>query len=354
MTANLIHLVETSNISIDSLKLKIKETDIEVLNSKLIDDWNNLNINTKTKQTEFVKKLPKSYTYSSDGIQIIFKLEYQNAYDYNLKRLHSVRYLTMGISSKVLKTAYFDGIQANNLKTVYDFIISLKVAQFDYQTFLDGLCTDIDLKFDFEINHKEFSQFTKHLQSCAKPTIKKKEGCNRFDQKLNRGIEFADRKTPNYLSRPFLKFYDKRTELLHNSSEFYRNHLFGNVNEGLCRAETTIKNRTHLDSLKISNSSIHNLSNVTRKRKQEIFNVAIEKNMSYTVPILDKEVIKPNENIKLSPSEKFIQYLLIKNELSTDEINAFLNDYKTYDIEHITRNSKYNFKKRMKAIYGDF
>ena len=124
-------------ISIDSLKIRIPLSEVELIGDNLGKIHTVVNIETGESFDEF-KRNSEKYNYK--GVSVHWRLEDQ--YDKGIV----ISYLVILVNSKIFRDLrYFYGITKDNSKSVYDNIIELGIAKFTYDSFLKAQCTDVDL-----------------------------------------------------------------------------------------------------------------------------------------------------------------------------------------------------------------
>lgn len=267
--------INKSSIDVDSLKIRIPYKDVKLIHSEFTDKFSRLNHTTG--ELEPLENTKTTYD-ERYGIKVGFNIEKINTGFNKKEGKLKDDFLTIGVSSKCLKEQYFKGINTSTLTDLYNYILSLNIAHFTKESFLQSRCTDIDFKCDFNLKIKT-DDFTRILSECAKSSNMRNIGCNRFYQKKNKGIEFQTRSNAtSVISHPYLKFYDKRVELMYKSIEFNNAFLQG-VEAPQIRCETTIKNKSHLKSLNINDNSLSNIVNLDSNKKTEIVKNAIDRNL---------------------------------------------------------------------------
>jgi len=309
MTANLIQLIQSANIEVDSLKIKIPLHKVKDINPELIEQLELSNPNTGELKALYAPRYnPNVYGVSQ------FKIEKQSYFSKPRKTMVISKYLTFGINSKILLGNYFNGLSKDHSKHIYDCLMSLGAGEFSYDDLLQGECTDIDLKFDFDdIGGMTFDEFTKQVKQVSLyPEI-----TNRFAQRSNKGIEISKRSTLKYEKTPFIKFYYKKGELLTNSVEFYNDYLKDKISIDeipLYRCETTLKNKKHLSRFEVDNM-FNSILVMTMEKKREVVKKALNKNLG--IEIEKKERIKGK-----SLKALFIQFL--GDFMRTDEAKKYI------------------------------
>lgn len=246
------------NISIDSLKVRIPIEKVEVLDESIFGDKIVVDANSGMIESEFKQK---RHVHSYDGITTSFGVETQITANQKTKD-----YLVILFNSKLLHEKYFDGIDSENIETIFYRIMSLKKVKIDYDVFLSGECTDVDYKWD--MLNDDFDRAIKTLHQFAKTSKNIGIGCNAFTQQKNKGIEFGKRNTatPN---RPFLKFYHKGLELLNKSSRFYSKYIVEDVTNKV-RGELTIKNKKGFRRYDVSDTTLKAIVRLSQDTLQMI------------------------------------------------------------------------------------
>jgi len=308
MVTKLTNIIESNNVSIDSLQIRIPEFLCEFRHTDLTDKKFIVNTNGETVGTIEPNKHLSSYT----GITVIFKIKQVAVWNPSTRKVYHKPYLCIGIPAKVLKSDYLEGITAKNLENVYKYLQSLEVASFDYSDFKDSLSTDIDFKCDFnisELGYDNYNKFTKDIELVAKNPPQRNLGFNRFKTATNKGIEFQTRKnTHRNIVFPYLKLYSKRIEALSkNSIEFTDTYLdIKKVKDS--RAETTVKDKKHLKSLGIKDNSLINLVNLSKEKKQNILINAINRNL------IGETITKVKKSNRKMPLFDYVFCLMAENK----------------------------------------
>ena len=70
--------------------------------------------------------------------------------DLKLEKGRSRKFITVLLNSKILEENYFEGLTIKNHKNVYQKLISMEVAFFEYDSFINAECTDIDFRKDIK------------------------------------------------------------------------------------------------------------------------------------------------------------------------------------------------------------
>lgn len=205
--------------SIDSLKLRIPFHEVTIIDKSILDTKRKLIISDVTGEIlseDKIKSLTTEIKFKSYSIKIAII----SLYDFQQKQ--SDEFLEVYLHSKILEQNYFDGFTQQNIKSVYDKLMSAKVFFCSEDIFLTSTLNDIDIKHDFKLDNKTFKELCKELQSRASTTKKLGQGANLYE---NNNLTFNRRETSSY-AKPHVKFYDKHLEATEKNSEFF-NEYFG-------------------------------------------------------------------------------------------------------------------------------
>lgn len=293
-------------ITIDSLKLRIPLSEVELIGDNIGKIHTTVNKETGESFEDF-KKHSEKYNYK--GVSVHWRLEDQ--YDKGIV----IPYLVILVSSKILRQRYFEGFTKDNLRLVYDNIIELGISKFSYQSFLKAQCTDVDFKKDFFC--KIFSEVIRHLKNISKSYQLSRKGINPFKGQGNKGVEYGSRKTatPAY---PYLKFYHKFLELVSHSTEFYNEYIkpLKLDIENLIRVEFTIKNKKHFSKYKIEDTSLENILNLDQSTLEDIMKDVLSVHLDQRVNVvLPKAKLNTMDILLLN----FVTFC-IKNGMSYNQI----------------------------------
>ena len=275
--------------------------------------------------------------------------------------------IAIGFSAKLLEYQYFDGINAQNIKRIYDFIINEGLIEISFEDFLNAKVVDTDICIDFflkDITCREVCSIANELTIISKSSPKS----NHFNQKLNVGIEWGKREGVGkaYSSKQYLKYYAKAIELKSKSLKFYQKYVQSFANEDivfacgsiykqdlmnderLLRVETTLKNKDHWKTYELNVDTLNDLLSVDFSKCPIIFNRPINAYMN------KYRVIKHREN--LTPQEELIINMINTISLHSDEneviiIDRFVNlIFESKDKSQANRNAKSTLKKRLFSL----
>ena len=186
------------------------------------------------------------------------------------------------VNSKMLKERYFEGLTLDNIRLVYDYIISFKIIDFSYEDFLEGFVYDADLCMDAEAKPEVFGKMLSRLNRSINPNKWRK--VNSFNKSsTNMGIEFGKRDSAS-ITNPFCKFYHKGLELVNKVSpnkkiigEFNREYL-GDDMYNVVRLEATFKNRDMFKEYGIPVKSLSDLLGLDNGKLKGIITTIVKKN----------------------------------------------------------------------------
>ena len=109
----------SNRIAVDSLKVRMPLRDAEVLDEAIFGKRYVIEASSGNIEREFDAN---KTSHKENGITVSFGIEKQ------VTDAQKVRdYLVILFNSKALKENYFDGITSDNLRKVYDYIISLNL-----------------------------------------------------------------------------------------------------------------------------------------------------------------------------------------------------------------------------------
>lgn len=353
MTANIqqstvirnVHSYDYSNLfpnkfnasysSIDSLKIRLPIESVNLVNPILYEKYNIVDPYGMVIQEDVFKN--KAFKDNDNGIKTSYLI--QKVIVGGNKAQYE--YLVILFSSKVLKTKYFEGITLNTLRNAYDYIISRNVVTFSYDTFLKGECTDIDIKVD-TITEMKPVDLVNQMYSQALKKKNQREGCSVYRKTgENVGIQFALRQTTSFKRSPYLKFYEKKTELISKSTTFMQNYVdIDRIPDNLLRTETTIKNKKHLKALGFKDNGLRYICSKVEDIGLLSFKYAFKAHLKQ---FKYKEVIEPKDS-KLLMSERYlllsINLLQSGNELTQEEITHHILEKVCFDKDERRRAKK--------------
>lgn len=284
----------TDAIAIDSLKLRIPEKRVKILDEEFKGTWRTFNDATGVEDARLVKP-NKKYIETRDGIKINWQLE-----KITLSR-NPERFLTIELPSSLLGNRYFEGIQNDTAALLYQRLMSFGVSEFSFSDFVAADCTDIDFKTDRIID----SDFKTIISDIYKDS-KHPEGSRLFTKADNQGGQWSSREKPNAIQTPFIKIYNKGLALKTVQRDLYASHLEQFDVSNIIRLEATLKNKKHYRHIygdSFTGMRLGSLLDMSQPDKQKLFDYAAAKHGLITKPpkiMLDKSTLKGSQLIKLS------------------------------------------------------
>lgn len=325
------NLDSIDSIELDSLKVRIPLKEVEIINKGLNAKWLLVNQETGETDTNYFKE--NSFPINENGIKTRFAIEKQK-----ISFKEAETFLIILFNSKILKERYLEGITIDNIKEVYQKLISYGVVKFSFDSFMFAECTDVDFKRD--TIRKHFKDITKSLFQLVKESKVKNEGAQLFNRADNIGIEFSARDTTSFLKNPFLKIYHKGLELRNNSKEFFGAYLFGVIpDEKLTdriRIEYTIKNKKHFRYFKVNDTTLKNILELTEEKKKEMLRSILNNHLQF-----ERVEITMHRN-ELTPTEIVILGLI--------EANLQMNLQYNYLIEEILKGIENKTQRSRKRV----
>ena len=188
---------------------------------------------------------PKPLIFEQNGVKVRFSLCEIQLHDKEQNIKIPTKFVVLTVSAKLLYGDYFQGINKNNIYKIYSEFIKYEVIYCDFDVFLSGIISDVDICFNRYCDTEQI--FIDALHELENQADTKKKYLRIVDEVANKGISFnrRDFATP---SLPFIKIYHKELELIHNSSIFWNTYLFDKYKKsikGLTRFEATIRNYSH-------------------------------------------------------------------------------------------------------------
>lgn len=318
---------------IDSLRLLVPLDEVQIIDSKFLKTF--ISYCPETDEIDDSSSHIKTTIYHEfNGIKMRFAI----ANLFNDKK-ELTKYLAIGISSKMLKENYFEGINKNTIETIFNYVNSLDIIKISKEIFLNAKAVDIDVCIDFKLYNTTCKEV---FSTCYELTIPRKTiKPNLFKETTNKGIEWGKREdvAKGYKTKQYLKYYAKILELKYNSADFYEAYIknklnektlfsdgslyeYENTEENVLRIETTIKNPNHFKTYDINCVTLLDLLRIDLMIHSSIFNRPIQTYMNGYKTI--------RHNAKLSPQERTYMFSLnlLANSMKLkpiDVIDSFVN-----------------------------
>jgi len=291
-------------VALDSTKLRIPQNQVVNMKPEITEHW--CLVNSATGEIADYKK--KAYEHKQSGITTRFALEQQVTGDRTVKT-----FLTIGFNAKALQKDYLQGITMDNIKQVYDYIMSLDLCYFTFESFMNGEVTDTDFKKDVSVNCKKL------MTALRDHAIPKKEGAGMlvYDQDENQGIQFSNRKSTKTTTAPFWKAYNKGRELKYNSTEFSMEYRI-EVEPNTTRVETTVKNKKHWKSFKVTDTTLQSVLSLEQEKLNQIISLNLKPHVT------SKRTMKAPEYSEISPLDAFkVEAIALGIEVTKSVEGAF-------------------------------
>lgn len=228
---------------IDSLTLRIELNKVNVIDPRLTSETQIYYTDLNEVSAEPLP--PKPISYVVNGITFRFSLSNLPVWNKELSQHIQTTFIEVVLSTKLLRSNYFDGINKNNIKQVYEVFQDCNIFKCDFETFINGQVNDVDICKNYYVSKPTI--FLELLNIIYNLSDNKKKHLHIIEKPTSIGLTCNKRPyaTP---SLPFVKYYFKEWELLNRSVEFYNIYIkdtYGSNINNLCRVECTIKNYKH-------------------------------------------------------------------------------------------------------------
>lgn len=249
MTTNIDNkTIPTNTALIDSLSLKIELSKVKVIDKRLTSQTCVYYASLDAVDCEL--NPPKPIAITKNGITVRFSIAEIPKRDPLTGETTQVRYVVLTVSTKLLKSKYFEGISKYNIGLLHQEFMRFKIFECSLETFLSGMVSDIDICTNrYTPSPSIFSDIIDRLVLQAN---KHNKYIRKFGDNINLGVSFNKRNDAKP-SLPFIKLYHKELELRNHSKEFFETFLKKDFNtslNGLTRTEVTIRNYKHKQRLK--------------------------------------------------------------------------------------------------------
>jgi len=352
MIAKLNHIINTNDISIDSIDVKIPFDKVNVLDQNLLHCWER--VNTGTGDIAKNSKSSPSTLFDNNLYSIVFKVKHEPFKD--LKGETTTKpYLVILLTSKVLHSNYLQGITKDNSEDVLQWINDSKIVKIqDDDFYLNSRCSNIDTKIDFNLDDDDddWHSFLSSIIQVVRPSKLSDIGYRKFTyqsddgKKHTNGIYLGSQKGLS-VSRPFVRMYHKTLQLYQMNRSFVEAYLNDSKLVKNYRIEMNIKNKKHLKSLSIDDNSFKGIVTMSQKKKKEIMGNGVVNHL--------ESILKIKRESKLNIRDKFDAFLIeliSKGKKARIGQNFNLDkEFEMFCFEYdIKRSAKSKFKVRLETI----
>jgi hypothetical protein len=266
-----------------------------------------------------------------------------------------IQYVEVAISSKILKSNNHEGINSQNIHSVYDHLLAQNyLTNVSLEEFFQFELEDVDIKQDTEINLTDYKLFMNHLPNSIINTNNQKKW-QPWNNKTSAGLEINRRSLSTVNSKQYLKFYFKSLEMNHSKNNFFDKYYNIEASpKNIARLEATIPNEKQFQ--KYHPSQPFNL-NTLLNFKEEQYQIIFTKIFSYLLRQNKTTVTMEEEKLEKSVSAKFIREQLNfptkANRLDSIEQNYLnlLDKYDTWYPNREDRTKKHRLRKTTKLVY---
>jgi hypothetical protein len=236
-------------LKIDSLKIRIPLEEVKIVSSTFLEKFQKVFLTGEIDETV---SLENNKTSIKEGITCRI-----GVVNYRINKDESKEFVYIQANSKMLKSGYLEGITAETIELIYNYIIQENVVFFTLEQFLGSYVSDIDFAYDIEISPETMIKMNQRIFSKVKES-KVKLVDKPFRKDSNIGLQFNRREkaTP---SSPFIKIYHKGVEFKHHSSEFYNFYLKDINLDNYGRLEYTLKSAKHQKHLGVEIKTLRKL-----------------------------------------------------------------------------------------------
>lgn len=200
-------------------------------------------------------------TFKRHGITLRFnRVHIQSATHKGKEVFKGGYFLRFVVTAKMLGADYFEGLNLQNLDKVLHFINASGLIFVSKEVFLQSIFNDLDICKNFYMPNPKYELYCHHLKGLVKPSLAhavsyfKEKPKNENGVKIysdNKGVIYGESRANGKFKNPFIKFYNKASELYTKSLQFYNVYLSSKVRhwelslENLKRWEISVKNSDH-------------------------------------------------------------------------------------------------------------
>jgi len=351
-----LETLQKPHINIDSCKLRILTKYVRNAPEIFINCISERNITNRNtgEVLESEEETITQHIFSNDnGItNISIRLQYQVINNIKLDNgkyeTITEEFYTFKITSKLLKQNYFNGIDNNTIKQIYEYILSIGF-DIDFDNFIKSELTDIDYKFDIILAPETYKSIAKQYVLNAKEWKELHKGLDIYNQKTNQGIGFGirERATPSY---PFMKVYNKELETTYKSIEFI--NKYSSIIQNMYRWEFTIKNKKHFEKIELNNTLESHLQLVefNQSKLWELFNLYHNIHLNKITNSIEETLKKEYKNMNEIVLSALVEKLIKENDFGYTSIVKYFETL----FENTPKTSKYRMLNQVEEIYNNF
>lgn len=252
------------------------------------------------------------------------------------------------VNAKMCQKRYFEGINQDTIRLVYDYIMALEVIFVSFDVFMDSLVSDIDFAYDVSISPYHMKELNHKIYSAVSDN-KKKYLDEPFRKKDNVGIVFNRREkaTP---SAPFVKIYHKGLEFENKSNEFY-SFYFNNMDlSNYGRLEYTLKNSKHQKHLNISIKTLSQLVDRVENERELVERIVLSGISENYV----ETRITTIDHTKLSPTDKLLAWYMSRLINKGDDKQELYGALSLFDSKNdVQRKQRGLMKKKIDSLINE-
>lgn len=327
-------------IKLDSLKLRIDLRHVKIIDKDLKDEFSLINITTgeipmdEQEADKTFKRTRKRFNKFGCKYEFVLK-KFQFAGVVN-------DYLIINLHSKMRGPKMLNGIEHDGLKQIYQDLIDLKVAYFDYYTFLNwSRVTDADFFLDYKSEEKEFKDFVGKMKSLTPLTRERDRGYKEYDG----GIEWNTRRGAGS-SNPYMKCYSKEPEMRKRFGRYLHHYITEEELSNRRRFEFTIKNAAHFRSFGIKDFSLNAVVNIGQSHRLKMMQGVANKNLTFQYPLQIK--LGGEENLR--PKEIYHLNVLQHIHQKSDGFGEIVKNLTAT----MDKKNRYAYKKQLEVLYSRF
>lgn len=334
------HLIQHTDISIDSAKFRIPLENVEIVNRKMFMGKEMVHRGTGEVDPEIYDE--NKVEFKEHGITTSMAIQHQVTATQDVRE-----FMVLQLNSKALMSAYQMGIRPETLPLLNSHINSLNVIKVDNRIMLESELTDVDIKKDAIFSDASMKPCLEHLEKNTIPSRNIKKGAERLWQKGNKGYWCNSRKTAHTLKNPHVKVYSKHCDFQYNSKSipFYRTYLSDFKTENAWRFEVTIKNKAHMKKLGITNNTLGGFFALPQSTLDGIMKDLLNRNLGERTPqVLKNKTIDRN---------KMFMYSMIHHLMNTGVHIEEIYNLSTRWIDAENKDQRKRLRSDVKKVYQD-